>query len=281
MTNNLYPPPEATHPWLRDVYDFIKNPVWETIRLNPQQDEQDEEDGRIYFDDPDSSLNVYSIPTGEFRSYMSMTGGFEMRTGYNNYKVIPFNNGTNEPTLGSVMYEYAGGTPADATGVLHHFTKTGGEWSTNNAQGRFYLTNVTGTWNFPGHSIREGTTYVADINGAPVNQSYDFDAPDFTQQNDWYDLDLQAFLPTPVPRAVLIFYDFVHDSADYSFFMRTNNERFSRCAVTSQVSQSGGIVPHHTGEFILPLNDTAMTQFFVTTGTPPDNVRLFIKGWWV
>ena len=67
---NLPPPPEDATQFEKDLYEFLKNPVFESLRLKPRSSEPDGEKGRMYYD---SDTDLFYGYTGSFDEFGDIT----------------------------------------------------------------------------------------------------------------------------------------------------------------------------------------------------------------
>ena len=73
---NLSSPPPDCNQYLKKIYDFLSNPVWDSIRLGPRDNAPvSDGPGQMYYN-TDNGLTVTSPGTGGYPS--SSSGGFTM-----------------------------------------------------------------------------------------------------------------------------------------------------------------------------------------------------------
>ncbi len=67
---NLRPPPPDVDPWFYELWEFLQNPVLETLRLNPRSPAADTEKGRMYYDSDTDKFMGY---TGSYQEFGDIT----------------------------------------------------------------------------------------------------------------------------------------------------------------------------------------------------------------
>jgi hypothetical protein len=72
---NLSPPPSGVDTdemllWMKEVWEFLQNPVFQSVRFSPRTNSPDDEKGRMYYD---SDTDLFYGYTGSWDEFGDIT----------------------------------------------------------------------------------------------------------------------------------------------------------------------------------------------------------------